>query len=145
VRRHDDGADVQVTDGVVETWAVGQESRRVQIAAGSRAYVAEHQSAQPIAASADIERSLAWREGRIVLEGETLQEAVAEFNRYNARKLVIADPDLAAEKLVGQFRATEPLTFARRADYLRRMTMCGRQAKVCTAPKSDLVRPNLPL
>jgi len=50
---------------------------------------------------------------RIVLEGETLGEAVLQFNRFNVRKLVIADPSLAAEKLVGQFRATEPLTFAR--------------------------------
>jgi transmembrane sensor len=65
-----------------------------------------------VQASADVERSLAWREGEIVLEGETLDEAVAQFNRYNARKLVISDPGLAAEKLVGQFRATDPQTFA---------------------------------
>jgi transmembrane sensor len=112
VRRHDDGADVQVTTGVVETWTIGEENRRVRVAAGSKAYVAEYQPPKPITAPAEIERSLAWREGRIVLEGETLDEAVAQFNRYNARKLVISDPGLAAEKLVGQFRATEPLTFA---------------------------------
>jgi transmembrane sensor len=112
VRRHDDGADVQVTDGVVETWTVGEEGRPVRVAAGSRAYVAEYQSPKPVAASADIERSLAWREGHIVLEGETLDEAVAQFNRYNVRKLVISDPTLAAEKLVGQFRVAEPQTFA---------------------------------
>jgi len=47
-----------------------------------------------------------------VLEGETLDQAVAQFNRYNAKKLVISDPGLATEKLVGQFRATEPQTFA---------------------------------
>jgi transmembrane sensor len=112
VRRRDDGADVQVTEGVVETWTIGEEDRRVRVAAGSKAYVAEYQPPKPVPASADIERALAWREGQIVLEGETLDEAVAQFNRYNARKLVIADAGLAAEKLVGQFRATEPLTFA---------------------------------
>jgi transmembrane sensor len=112
VRRHDDGADVQVTAGVVETWTIGEENRRVRVAAGSKAYVAEHQPPKPIMAPAEIERSLAWRERQIILEGETLDEAVAQFNRYNARKLVISDPGLAAEKLVGQFRATEPLTFA---------------------------------
>jgi transmembrane sensor len=112
VRRHDDGAEVQVTEGVVETWTVGEENRRVQVAAGSRAYVAEYEPPKPIPASGDIERSLAWREGQIVLEGQTLDEAVAQFNRYNAKKLLISDPGLAAEKLVGQFRATDPKTFA---------------------------------
>jgi transmembrane sensor len=112
VHRRDDGAEVQVTEGVVETWTLGEEERRVRVAAGSKAYVAEYESPKPIQASADIERSLAWREGQIALEGETLDEAVAQFNRYNTRKLVISDPELAEEKLVGQFRATEPLTFA---------------------------------
>jgi transmembrane sensor len=112
VRRHDDGADVQVTEGVVETWTVGEESRRVQLAAGSRANVTEYEPPKSVPAAADIARSLAWREGRIVLEGETLDEAVAQFNRYNTKKLVIGDPRLAAEKLVGQFRATDPATFA---------------------------------
>src|SRR5580700_11432465 len=112
VRRHDDDADVQVTEGVVETWTVGEEDRRMLVAAGSTAYVAAYEPPKIVRASADVERSLAWREGQIVLEGETLDEAVAQFNRYNARKLVISDPNLAAEKLVGQFRATEPQIFA---------------------------------
>lgn len=112
VRRHDDGADVQVTEGVVETWTAGEEDRKVQVAAGSKAFVAEYEPPKTSEASADIERSLAWRAGQIVLEGETLDQAVAQFNRYNAKKLVISDSDLAAEKLVGQFRATEPDTFA---------------------------------
>ena len=79
---------------------------------GSKAYVAEYEPPKPTQASEDIKRSLAWREGQIVLEGESLDDAVAQFNRYNTRKLVISDPSLAEEKLVGQFRATEPLTFA---------------------------------
>jgi transmembrane sensor len=112
VRRHDDGAEVQVTEGVVETWTVGEENRRIQVAAGSRAYVAEYEQPKPTQAEREIERSLAWREGEIVLEGQTLDEAVAQFNRYNAKKLVILDAALASEKLVGQFRATDPRTFA---------------------------------
>jgi transmembrane sensor len=112
VRRRDDGADIQVTEGVVETWTTGEEERRVRVVAGSKAHVAAYQPPQPIPASAEIARSLAWREGQIVLEGETLDEAVAQFNRYNVRKLVISNSGLASEKLVGQFRATEPGTFA---------------------------------
>jgi transmembrane sensor len=113
VRRHDNGADVLVTQGVVETWSVGEETRRTRVLAGSKAYIAEHEPPQPVRAGTDIERALAWRDGAIVLEGETLAEAAAQFNRYNARKLIIVDPQLAGEKLVGHFRATEPMTFAR--------------------------------
>jgi transmembrane sensor len=112
VRRYDEGADVQVSEGVVETWTEGEESLRVRVAAGSRAHVAEYEAPKPVSAAADIQRSLAWREGQIVLEGQTLDEAVAQFNRYNAKKLVISDTSLAAEKLVGQFRATDPRNFA---------------------------------
>jgi transmembrane sensor len=112
VRMHDEGADVQVTEGVVDTWTMGEEDRKVQVAAGSKAFVAEYEPPKTAEASADIERSLAWRAGQIVLEGETLDQAAAQFNRYNEKKLVISDSDLAAEKLVGQFRATEPDTFA---------------------------------
>jgi transmembrane sensor len=112
VRRRDEGADVQVTEGVVEMWTIGEENRRVQVSAGSRSTVSEYKSPTIVQASSDIERSLAWREGRIVLEGETLDEAVAQFNRYNTRKLTISDSELAEEQLVGQFRATDPVTFA---------------------------------
>jgi transmembrane sensor len=112
VRRHDDGVDVQVTEGTVETWTTGEEDRKTQIPVGTKAYVAEYQAPKPTAAPADIERSLAWREGQIVLEGETLDQAVAQFNRYNSKQLVITDQSLAQEKLVGQFRATEPGNFA---------------------------------
>jgi len=112
VRRRDDGADVAVTDGAIVTWTVGDEDHPVQVAAGSKAYVADYEPPKVVEASSEVERSLAWREGEIALEGETLGEAVAQFNRYNARKLVISDPKLADEKLVGQFRATEPKTFA---------------------------------
>jgi transmembrane sensor len=112
VRRRDEGADVQVTEGVVEMWTIGEENRRVQMSAGSRSTVSEYEPPKILKASSDIERSLAWREGRIVLEGETLDEAVAQFNRYNTRKLTISDSQLAEEKLVGQFRATDPVTFA---------------------------------
>jgi len=112
VRRHDDGADVQVTEGVVETWTVGEENRQVRVAAGSKARVNEYETARVTPAPQEIERSLAWRDGHIVLEGETLDQAVAQFNRYNARKLVITDPVLADERLVGQFEAREPETFA---------------------------------
>ena len=48
-----------------------------------------------------------------MLNSESLAEAVAEFNRYNDRQIVISDPALGAQKLVGGFHVDQPETFAR--------------------------------
>jgi len=112
VYRQDHGADVLVTEGVVETWTAGKEDQIVRVAAGSKAYVDEYDSAKLTLVTTDGARALAWREGQIVLEGETVKEAIAQFNRYNTIKLTVADSSLAEEKVVGQFRATEPMRFA---------------------------------
>lgn len=116
VRRRDDGVDVLVTEGVVEAWVVGRESRRTRIAAGSMSFVADRSRDIAVSeASEDIERTLAWRSGELVLNGQTLSYAAAELNRYNKRKLVIEDAGLGDEALVGYFRTEQPEVFARAA------------------------------
>jgi transmembrane sensor len=116
VRRRDGGCEVLVTEGVVEAWSndVGAAPRRVK--AGERIFVSDEVGpATPAVAPIDITRNLAWREGQIVLDGEAFAAAAAEFNRYNDRKIVIADGAMADEKLVGWFRTNEPESFARAA------------------------------
>lgn len=53
----------------------------------------------------DVERSLAWRERRLEFASTPLAEVVAEFNRYNTRRLIIDDPKLAELRFGGVFRA----------------------------------------
>jgi transmembrane sensor len=114
VRRRDDGADVLVTEGAVETWVVGHEQERRRIAAGAMGFVAAATSAVEVKQAPEkIDRALAWRNGEIALDGESLAYAAAEINRYNERKLVIDDPDLAREPLVGYFRTNEPENFGK--------------------------------
>jgi len=60
----------------------------------------------------DISRRVAWTEGMLIFNGETLSEAVAEFNRYNRRQLVITDAELASKTIGGAFKATNPDRFA---------------------------------
>jgi transmembrane sensor len=60
----------------------------------------------------DLTRRLAWTEGMLIFSGETLSEAVAEFNRYNRRQLVIADHAIAGRTIGGAFKATNPDRFA---------------------------------
>jgi len=56
---------------------------------------------------------LGWREGRLVLDQMTLGQAAEEFNRYNRRKLVIADPAAARMVIGGSFAPGNVEGFAR--------------------------------
>lgn len=58
-------------------------------------------------------RELAWREGKIALQGETLAEAVALYARYSDTPIVIADADLAKVPVTGLFAVNNPLGFSR--------------------------------
>jgi transmembrane sensor len=113
VRRRADGADVLVTEGVVEVWSEGATRPPTRLRAGQGAFVDASAVVRPaVAAPEAIDRRLEWRYGKIDLAGETLGEAVADFNRYNDRKLVIADPGIAGERLYGAFNTGGPDAFA---------------------------------
>lgn len=137
VRRRDDGADVLVTEGVVETWTVGNEENRRKVDAGSKVFVSDIAGpSQVVAASAQIDRVLAWREGEIAIDGETLAEAAAEFNRYNDRKLTI-DPALADERLVGWFHTNEPKTFAAAAATILKLKITETPDEIHLSPSDN--------
>ncbi|MGA0599317.1 FecR family protein [Caulobacter sp. KR2-114] len=113
VRELPDRVEVLVTEGVVEAWRQGDAAARLQIAAGRMAVVGDQ---GPVLVRANdptvVDRTLAWRDGKIDLAGETLGEAAAEFNRYNTRKVIVDDPALARAPLYGVFRADDPEGFA---------------------------------
>ena len=113
VRRFDNGAEVLVTEGVVEAWVSGAEQRAVLLTAGQRAFVNENlEIKQESAPPSSIDRALAWRGGNIDLAGERLSEAVENLNRYNRRKIVLADATLGEERFDGVFRTDDPEGFA---------------------------------
>lgn len=62
---------------------------------------------------ADAERLLDWREGLLVFRDNTLAEVAAEFNRYNTRKLLIADDAVGALRIGGSFRWDNAQAFVR--------------------------------
>lgn len=113
VRRREGGADVLVTEGVVEAWADGADGQAIRLAAGDRAFIADNAAVEQAPAEASsVDRVLAWRSGKIDLVGQPLSEAVAEFNRYNRRKLLLVDPALESEQFDGVFRTDDPAGFA---------------------------------
>ncbi len=62
-------------------------------------------------AEADVDKKLSWTEGRLWFERQKLKDVVAEFNRYNRRQMVIADPAIADLRIGGGFEATDPESF----------------------------------
>lgn len=112
VRHYTDGAEIMVTEGQVKAWSADHKDGVVWLKAGDRTFVNPRGALAVSRAPEDIEKALAWRHGQIVFEGQTLDWAVAEYNRYNTRKIVLDDADLKTERLVGRYSTGDPLGFA---------------------------------
>jgi transmembrane sensor len=67
---------------------------------------------QPVGPEA-VTRDLAWRDGKLAFEGETLGQAAAAFARYSDTRIQIRDPALAREPVTGLFAASDPAGFSR--------------------------------
>jgi transmembrane sensor len=114
VRRLAAGSEVLVTEGTVEVWSRDGTAARRLVTAGEHAFLAPDAKAIPVTRQPDeVNRRLAWREGKLVLTRQTLGEAVADFNRYSTRTIVIADPALRDKRLVGQYQLDAPELFAK--------------------------------
>jgi transmembrane sensor len=59
----------------------------------------------------DAEFLAGWQNGEMVFQGQTLETAVGEYNRYLTRKIYIADPSLGAIRLGGRFTTQNPRLF----------------------------------
>ncbi|HKT73446.1 MAG TPA: FecR domain-containing protein [Steroidobacteraceae bacterium] len=81
------------------------------VSAGEAATVQSNTVSVQRLQSDDLTRKLAWTDGRLAFHGETLREAVQEFNRYNQRRLLIADPSIDRMRVGGIFQATDPDSF----------------------------------
>jgi transmembrane sensor len=114
VRRLDDSVEVIVDEGKV---AVGQpsllEGEAVPVAAaipqlsvGEAALVGGSGVQLKRLPGTERVRKLAWQTQMLVFDSEALIDVVTQFNRYNGRQLVIADPSLAGLEISGYFRPT---------------------------------------
>lgn len=119
VRLEADRLDVTVTEGTVElrqASAAGPVAQGQHLSVNERAVVDRARGLEVHSiAAAEAARRLAWREGLLSFDRETLATAVAEINRYNRRQMVVDDARLAAMPIVGRFRTTDIDDFARAA------------------------------
>ena len=115
VRAVDQDVKVTVTEGVVEVADPGTSGSAAleRVGADERAVVSASQGIRVQRVSAaQIDRNLAWRDGMLSFDGDTLSDAVKEINRHNTRQILIDDPTLAGRPVVGVFRATNAEGFA---------------------------------
>lgn len=115
VRRESNDAEVVVTEGQVRVETDGSAGRGPDtlLTPGSIARAGEAGVLVRRESVAQAGERLSWRTGTLMFRDETLADAVAEFNRYNVRQIVIADPSVAALKIEGNFRATNVDAFVR--------------------------------
>jgi len=87
-------------------------SARSLLAAGDEALIDARGTARALhIGESAIGRRLAWTRGQIWLSQTTLADAIAEFNRYNSRQLVLGEPTLATLRVGGSFTTTDPTAF----------------------------------
>ncbi|RVT93563.1 DUF4880 domain-containing protein [Sphingomonas crocodyli] len=105
---------VLVTEGVVEV------ARNDEILGRVHAGIAfsVNATSTPVItnlAPSQVHGALAWRQGRLDLEGMTLADAVAEFSRYSDLKIEVSDPSIANLHITGVYATNDPAGFAENA------------------------------
>jgi len=118
--RDPEHVDVLVAEGRVAVGAPGTEANfenpsllatAPKVSAGEGASVRRNSVSVRRIPVQDITRKLSWTAGYLAFQGETLDDAVQEFNRYNQRQITIADPSIVNVQVGGNFRTTELNSF----------------------------------
>ncbi|HJR74487.1 MAG TPA: FecR domain-containing protein [Luteimonas sp.] len=117
VRRDASSLRVVVTEGTVRLETAAAPGRHPQpttlLPAGSVA-VADGNGVLVRAGSVEeAEQQLNWRSGFLAFHDTPLADAAAEFNRYNTRKILMGDAEVAAMRVGGNFRWSNTDVFVR--------------------------------
>lgn len=85
--------------------------RQTRVTRGQVARFDRHAALISAASEEAVSRTLAWRRGAIVFDGQTLDEAVREMNRYTPVELVVVGPALSQMRIGGYFRTGDIESF----------------------------------
>lgn len=109
----DDSISVSVSEGAVMV-AAASGSRRVS--AGGIVYIrAGAISAIREVPLEQLEKAAAWMNGRIDLDGLTLEQAAVEFSRYSDYRIDLSGSDIGGMKVAGVYAVNDAPGFARAA------------------------------
>ena len=113
---HGESMEVMVTEGRVAVLdapgaGAGTVTTPATISAGEAAVATREKVVIRRVSATEASRQLAWQIGELSFQGETLSEAVAEFNRYNRKKLKVGDPSTGGLQIGGNFQALDVDSF----------------------------------
>ena len=97
------------TVGIVDPGS-DEAAPRTTLSAGRRV-VADLQGHILTESDADLDVDLAWMEGHLAYDGASLADVIADINRYRAKRIEIADPELADLRITVSFRADQSEQF----------------------------------
>jgi transmembrane sensor len=102
VERDDNCLLVLVTEGKIRLERSAESPQ--EVAAGSEARLDASGLRISHPTDAEVEEALGWRNGYLHFRDTSLVEAVAKFNRYSHKKMLIEDPSIAGIRIGGHFR-----------------------------------------
>lgn len=113
VKRNGDEVAVLVKEGRVKVETIDSPSattatitRNDELIAANSSFIVAKKSEEQVV------NKLSWRQGLLVFDRITLTQAAIEFNRYNDKKLVIADAEAGKIVLGGRFESNNVSSFA---------------------------------
>ena len=137
-----DVVEVTVTDGVVEVLqgvlpAVERNSLRVPVKAaepvavpvaktlqeGEKLEYSETTASVSRFDPGEVARKLAWRDGMLDFQGETLAEVIEEASRYTSTRITIDDAEIEGLHVTGYFRAGDVDTLLKLIESNERITV----------------------
>ncbi|HAF42605.1 MAG TPA: hypothetical protein DCG90_12695 [Sphingobium sp.] len=101
--------ELTVTHGTVTVHSGN--SIQQKVAAGSGAVIQPRSIALTRLGTKLIDQRTAWRERMVELDGETIEQAAGEFNRYRKAPILIGDTRVSALRIGGRFRTTDSREF----------------------------------
>lgn len=81
--------------------------REVVLAQGESAQYSQRRVVKDEYENDEFLEELAWKDGVLVFQGETLNEALLEIARYTDRKLIIVDPEIGESSVGGRFKTDD--------------------------------------
>jgi transmembrane sensor len=129
--------DVRLTPGAVRvvlaegsvSVASSQEGATASVVrlAPGQAFAAQAGAAGKVSA-ADLDETLAWKQGVVEFHDQPLSEAVGLLNRYTRARIVIRDPKVAALRITGVFKTGDIKRFGRSVSQVLPVRMIARDA-----------------
>lgn len=114
VRLRREIVELTVTDGIVGVRDGDHDDtggHGAQVVAGRGAVVRKGTIAVTPLDRMALDQRVAWRDGVITLDGDTIEQAVDEFNRYRDHPMVIGDPRIGSLRVGGRFEVRESERF----------------------------------